>query len=118
MSRTSLFVHGSTIATNKLLERTGATVGLYRDAGIPGYHRNSPRLGRQSLGSSQPWPDPVVPRHRRLSVVERIDVEGNPVVPLDPSSVHNALDRLLSFGVESIAVGLLHNYRNPDHEHR
>ena len=72
----------------------------------------------QHPGHRTPWPDPVVPRHRRLSVIERIDVEGNPVVPLDSASVRKALDRMLGFGVESIAVCLLHSYRNPEHERR
>jgi len=118
LSRTSLFVHGSTIATNTLLERTGAVVGLL---GTDGF-RDTIEIRRgwrdNPWDHRAPWPDPVVPRHRRMSVLERIDVEGNPIVPLDPSSVRHALDRLLSFGVESVAVCLLHSYRNPEHEQK
>jgi len=118
LSRTSLFVHGSTIATNTLLERTGAAVGLLGTQGF----RDTIEIRRgwrdNPWDHRTPWPAPVVPRHRRLSVVERIDVEGNAILPLDPSSVHKAIDRLLGFGVESIAVCLLNSYRNPDHEHR
>jgi N-methylhydantoinase A len=99
LSRTSFFVHSSTVATNTLLERTGATVGILRTQGF----RDNIEIRRgwrdNPWDHRTPWPDPVVQRHRRLSVVERIDVEGNPVVPLDPSSVHKALDLLLSFGV-------------------
>jgi N-methylhydantoinase A len=118
LSRTSLFVHGSTIATNTLLERTGAVVGLLGSHGF----RDTIEIRRgwrdNPWDHRTPWPDPVVPRHRRLSVIERIDVEGNPVVPLDSASVRKALDRMLGFGVESIAVCLLHSYRNPEHERR
>src|SRR5438128_12149951 len=80
LSRTSLFVHGSTIATNTLLERTGAAVGLlcthgFRDTiAIRRGWRDNPWDHRT------PWPDPLVPRHRRFSVIERMDVEGNAVV--------------------------------------
>jgi N-methylhydantoinase A len=118
LSRTSLFVHGSTIATNTLLERTGAVVGLLGTQGF----RDTIEIRRgwrdNPWDHRTPWPDPVVPRHRRLSVTERIDVAGNPIVPLDPSSVRRSLDRLLGFGVESIAICFLHSYRNPEHEHR
>jgi N-methylhydantoinase A len=118
LSRTGLFVHGSTIATNTLLERTGATVGLLGTHGF----RDTIEIRRgwrdNPWDHRTPWPDPLVPRHRRLSVTERIDVDGNTVVPLDPSSVRKSLDRLLGFGVESIAICLLHSYRNPDHERR
>jgi N-methylhydantoinase A len=117
LSRTSLFVHGSTIATNTLLERTGASVGLLGTLGF----RDTIEIRRgwraNPWDHRSPWPDPVVPRHRRLSVIERMNVEGNAVVPLDPASVRRALDRMLDFGVESIAVCLLHSYRNPEHEH-
>ena len=117
LSRTSLFVHGSTIATNTLLERTGASVGLLGTHGF----RDTIEIRRgwrdNPWDHRTPWPDPVVPRHRRLSVIERMDVEGNAVVPLDPASVRRALDRMIGFGVESIAVCLLHSYRNPEHEH-
>lgn len=116
LSRTSLFVHGSTIATNTLLERTGASVGLLGTHGF----RDTIEIRRgwrdNPWDHRTPWPAPVVPRHRRLSVIERMDVEGNAVVPLDPASVRRALDRMLGFGVESIAVCLLHSYRNPEHE--
>ena len=116
LSRTSLFVHGSTIATNTLLERTGASVGLLGTHGF----RDTIEIRRgwreNPWDHRTPWPDPVVPRHRRLSVIERMDVQGNAVVPLDPASVRRALERMLAFGVESIAVCLLHSYRNPEHE--
>ncbi|MGA7804946.1 hydantoinase/oxoprolinase family protein [Bradyrhizobium sp.] len=118
LSHTSLFVHGSTIATNTLLERTGAVVGLLGTEGF----RDTIEIRRgwrdNPWDHRTPWPDPVVPRHRRLSVIERIDVDGNPVVPLDAASVLRALERLLAFGVESVAVCLLHSYRNPEHENR
>jgi N-methylhydantoinase A len=118
LSRTGLFVHGSTIATNTLLERTGAKVGLLTTQGF----RDTIEIRRgwrdNPWDHRTPWPDPLVPRHRRLSVIERIDVDGNPVVPLDPVSVHTVLERMLALGVESIAVCLLHSYRNNEHEDR
>jgi N-methylhydantoinase A len=118
LAHTSLFVHGSTIATNTLLERTGAKVGLLTTQGF----RDTIEIRRgwrsNPWDHRTPWPDPLVPRHRRLSIIERMGVDGKPVVPLDPVSVHEALRHLLAFEVESIAVCFLHSYRNSEHEDR
>jgi N-methylhydantoinase A len=116
LSQTTLFVHGSTIATNTLLERTGAKVGLLTTSGF----RDTLEIRRgwrdNPWDHRTPWPAPLVPRHRRLPVIERIGVDGADILPLDRDSVSKALDRLVALGVESVAVCLLHSYRNPDHE--
>jgi N-methylhydantoinase A len=116
LSRTTLFVHGSTIATNTLLERTGAKVGLLTTAGF----RDTLEIRRgwrdNPWDHRTPWPAPLVPRHRRLPVNERIGVDGTELLPLDRDSVSRALDRLVALEVDSVAVCLLHSYRNPDHE--
>src|SRR5262249_58031141 len=63
-------------------------------------------------------PPPLVPRRLRLPVRERIDAQGEVLVPLDESSVAHAIDALAAQQVEAVAVGLLHSFTNPDHERR
>src|SRR5262249_32992725 len=60
----------------------------------------------------------LVPRRLRLPVRERIDAQGEVLVPLDESSVARAIDALAAQHVEAVAVGLLHSFTNPDHERR
>src|SRR5262249_53285138 len=63
-------------------------------------------------------PPPLVPRRLRLPVRERIDAQGEVLVPLDESSVARAIETLAAQHVEAVAVGLLHSFTNPDHERR
>src|SRR5262249_60942376 len=61
-------------------------------------------------------PPPLVPRRLRLPVRERIDAQGEVLLPLDESSVARAIETLAARQVEAVAVGLLHSFTNPDHE--
>jgi len=114
----ALFVHGSTIATNTLLERKGAIVGLNATAGF----RDSLELRRgirhDPWDHRVPYPEVLVPRYRRLTVTERLDAQGQVLTPLDEDSVRAAAASLAAEGVEAVAVCLLHSYRNPLHERR
>lgn len=108
--------HGSTIAINTVIQRKGAVTGLITTAGFGDIYA----IGR----GTRPDPynlmfDKVVPLVSRdliAEVDERMDARGNVRRPLDPASVETAVKALLAKGVESIAVVLLHAYRNPDHE--
>jgi len=112
------FLHGSTIAINTMLERTGAKTGLLTTEGF----RDVYEIGRINR------PDaynlyfrkhvPLIERALRFEVRERITAEGGVHIPLDEASVHAACDRLEAAGVEAVAIMLLHSYINPAHEAR
>jgi N-methylhydantoinase A len=110
-------VHGTTTTTNAMLERKIATVGLITTRGF----RDVLELGRRT----RPKPYglkgrfvPLIERHRRLEVDERMDAEGRVLVPLDEAGVAAAARRLLDLGAESVVVHFLHSYLNPAHEER
>jgi len=109
-------IHGTTLATNALIERKGARTGLLTTAGF----RDAVEIGREGrydmydLFIDQPVP--LVPRHLRLEVRERLMADGGVLTPLDESSARAAIAKLRDAGVEAVAICLLHAYRNPAHE--
>lgn len=109
-------VHGSTVATNAILERKGARTGLLTTAGF----RDVLELRRLRMPRlyDMTWekPLPLVERYLRHEVPERIDLNGEVVTPLDLEAVRRSVQALVAEGVESIAVSLLHSYANTDHE--
>src|SRR5262245_10980197 len=109
-------IHGTTLATNALIERKGARTGLLTTAGF----RDALEIGREGRYDMYDLlidpPAPLVPRHLRLEVEERLDADGSVRRPLDVASARAAIDRLLAEGVEAVAISLLHAYRNPVHE--
>ena len=117
-----LVYHGTTIATNALLEYKGARTGLvttqgYRDILHIGRHQ---RPHHYSIQQEIPWQDrPLVRRRYRKVVPERlIPPHGEVLVPLDEAAVRRAARELRHAGVEAIAVCFLFSYLNPAHEHR
>ncbi|WP_018259614.1 hydantoinase/oxoprolinase family protein [Methylobacterium sp. WSM2598] len=118
LSATDRIVHGTTVATNALLERKGARVGLLTTRG----HRDVLEM-REGLKPNRydllmPPPEPLVPRHLRRGVPERVGHDGTVVTPLDEAALDEEIARLRSAGVEAVAVAYLHSYRNPAHERR
>jgi N-methylhydantoinase A len=116
LARTEVIVHGTTVATNALLERKGATVGMLTTAG----HRDIVEM-REGLKDDRynlrmPPPVPLVPRARRLDVRERMRFDGKVETPLDRGSATAAIRRLAQDGVQSVAVCYLHAYRDGRHE--
>lgn len=111
-----LFLHGTTVGLNALLERRGATVGLLCTSGFRDVIEI--RRGARSEAYSLFWqpPPPLVPRYLRLPVKERISAQGEVVQPLEPASVLEALRTFQAHGVGAIAVCLMNAYRNPAHE--
>jgi N-methylhydantoinase A len=109
-------VHGSTVATNAVLERKGARTGLVNSAGL----RDLLEIGRQNrpqLYNLEPRrPVPLVPQALRYEVQERIDSAGEVITPLQQADIELLLDKVVSDGVESLAVSLLFSYLNPSHE--
>ncbi len=108
--------HSTTAATNAVLERKGAKVGLITTRGFRDVLEVR-RLRTPTLYDLfyEP-PDPLVPRYLRLEVDERMDAAGQVLTPLDADEVREKVDALLAEGVESLAVCLLNAYRNPAHE--
>lgn len=113
-----LLVHGTTLATNALIERKGARTALVvtegmRDSVEMAYEN---RFEQYDVNVDRPLP--LVPRALRLPVRERLASDGSVLLPLDEDSVHALADQLRDAGVESIAIGLIHAYANPAHEQR
>ena len=115
-SAVDYFAHGTTVATNALIQHTGARTGLITTEGF----RDLLELGRQrrpdlyDLQADKPVP--LVPRDLRLEVRERTTYDGRVEIELDPEAVVEAARRLKARGVKSVAVCFLHSYLNPAHE--
>ena len=111
-------VHAFTVATNALLTRTGARVGLITTLGF----RDVLEIGRLRMPQlyNMDWdkPVPLVRRALRLEVRERLSALGEVIEPLHEDDVVAAVDALLADGVDSIAICLLHSYVNAAHERR
>lgn len=117
-SRLSYVIHGTTVATNAVLERKGSRTALLVTEGF----RDVLHIGRQDRPSLYNWfirrPDPLVPRHLRLEVPERILHTGEVLQPLDEQAVLEIGARLRREKVGTIAICFLHSYANPAHERR
>jgi N-methylhydantoinase A len=125
LGRTTLFKHGSTVATNALITRSGVKVGLITTRGFEDTTEIMRAIGRvDGLSDDEikhvTWitkPEPFVPRERVFGVRERMDYQGNEIVPLNWDDVMEAIRRLIEDDkVEAIAVSLMHAWANPQHE--
>src|SRR5258708_14158618 len=109
-------VHATTLFTNALIERKGAVTGLLTTAGF----RDVLEIGRERkydlYDIDIEIPSPLVPRHLRLEVAERIRADGTIATPLDQSQLLTQVDALRAAGADSIALMFLHSYANPAHE--
>ena len=117
-SEISIVIHGTTLATNAVIERKGARTALittlgFRDVIAMG---NESRYDQYDLNIT--LPQPLVPRHLRLGVPERLDNEGRVLLALDEAAVRELVPLLRREGVQSVAVGFLHSFVNGDHERR
>lgn len=108
--------HGTTVATNAILERKGArcaliTTGGFRDLLLIG------RQDRPQLYALHPTINPpLIPRECSFDIPERLDYQGNVITPLDLDALDTALDAVVAAGVESVAVCFLYSFVNPEHE--
>jgi N-methylhydantoinase A len=113
-----LIIHGTTLATNSIIERKGARTALITTEGF----RDVIAMGNESRYDQYDLnivlPEPLVPRYLRLPVPERLDNTGKVLRPLDEAAVHALIPVLKRENVESIAIGLLHAFVNPEHERR
>ena len=117
-SGSALFLHGSTIAINTMLERTGARAALVITKGF----RDIYEIGRVNRPDSYNLffkkHRPLIERAMCFELNERMLAEGEPLTPLDEDEVRGLADKLAGLDVEAVAILLLHSYRNPDHEKR
>ncbi len=116
LAQTERIVHGTTVATNALLEHKGARLGLLTTEG----HRDVIEM-REGLKDDRynlrlPPPAQLAPRHLRLGVRERLRADGRIETPLDPGSLDEAIDILRRARVEAVAVCYFHAWRDPAHE--
>ncbi|SDD24947.1 N-methylhydantoinase A [Bradyrhizobium brasilense] len=116
LAATDRLVHGTTVATNALLERKGAKVALLTTEG----HRDVVEM-REGLKPDRydlrtPPPEPLVPRERRFGVRERLKADGSAAVALDAAALGDVIAEVTRSGANSVAVCFLHAYLNPAHE--
>ena len=108
-------LHGTTIATNAVIERRGARCALITTTGF----RDILELGRRdrpNMYGLEGTHEPLVPRDLRFEVNERLDHEGNVLVPLDVESLTALGNMLKELNVESVVIAFMHAYANPAHE--
>jgi N-methylhydantoinase A len=110
--------HGTTVATNLIIERKGSNVGLVTTRGF----RDILEIGRQTrphlFDYSVGKPPALVPRRHRLEVEERMSAQGEVLQALDEASVRRAAEAFRDAGLEAVAICFLHAYANPAHEQR
>jgi N-methylhydantoinase A len=116
LKSTERIVHGTTVATNALLERKGAKVGLLTTEGHRDVIEMREGLKDDRYNVRMPPPVPLVPRVLRLGVRERVAADGRVTLPLATRSLEAALQTLARVKVDAVAVCYLHAYRNPRHE--
>ncbi len=109
-------IHGTTLATNALIERRGAKTALVTTTGFRDVieMRTESRFEQYDLNLN--LPEPLLDRNMRYCVTERMDASGNVLLPLDMNEVDGIADQLEKAGYESIAIGLIHSYVNDSHE--
>lgn len=114
----TVFVHGTTLATNAIIERRGALTVLIGTEGF----RDILEIGTESRFNQYDImirkPAPLVPRTARFTVPERMDARGRVQRPLDEDALRALAPRLRAAGAEAIAIAFMHSYANPDHERR
>ena len=125
LGQTTLFKHGSTVATNALITRSGCKVGFLTTKGFEDTTEIMRAIGRvDGLSGDEikhvTWvtkPEPFVPREHVIGVRERMDYQGKAIIPLNRADVMEAIRRLIEEDkVEAIAVSLMHAWANPKHE--
>lgn len=109
-------IHGTTLATNALIERRGAKTALITTQGFRDVieMRTESRFEQYDLNLT--LPEPLLPRQQRYTVLERIGARGEVLIELDKMVVEELVDQIVGAGYESVGIGLLHSYLNDSHE--
>ncbi len=109
-------VHGTTLATNALIERRGARTALVTTEGFRDVIEMRTESRFEQYDLNLVLPDPLLPRNRRYTLLERMDAQGRVLIPLDRADVEALAEVLREAAFESVAVGFLHSYVNNAHE--
>lgn len=115
-SQIEQIIHGTTLATNALIERRGARTALITTQGFRDVieMRSESRFEQYDLNLT--LPEPLLPRQQRYTLEERVGANGDVLIPLQRSEVEKLVEQIKPVGYESIAVGLMHSYLNDSHE--
>jgi N-methylhydantoinase A len=113
-----LIIHGTTLATNALIERKGAKVGLLTTDGFTDSLEIAYEHRFEQSDIFMQRPAPLVPRHLRLGVTERLAADGSVLLPLDEISLAEHAEKLKRENVDAVALAFLHCFANPAHERR
>ncbi len=109
-------IHGTTLATNALIERRGAKTALITTEGFRDTIEMRTESRFEQYDLNLVLPEPLLPRQMRFTVAERINAQGQVMIDLDLDGVREVAERIRTGGFESVAVGLIHSYLNPAHE--
>ena len=109
-------IHGTTLATNALIERRGAKTALITTEGFRDVIEMRTESRFEQYDLNLVLPEPLLPRQHRFTVKERVGASGEVLIPLDRAEVEALADHIFSYGFDSIAIGLMHAYLNPAHE--
>jgi len=118
LNNCSLIVHGTTVATNTLLEYDGAKVGLLTTEGFRDEIEFRRAYKESVFNVRLKAPYQIVPRRNRIGIPERLDKDGNVLTELNEEAVRNAIRQFVKDGIEAIAVCFLFSFVNADHENR
>ena len=118
LASTEVIVLGTTVVTNTMLEYSGANTGLITTGGFRDVIELRRSYREHLFDLRLKAPHPIIPRHKRLGVTERIDFRGDVQIPLDEEEARSAVARLKELDVESVAVCFLFSFMNPAHERR
>lgn len=111
-----IVIHGTTLATNALIERRGAKTAFVTTKGFRDVieMRTESRFDQYDLNLT--LPEPLVPRQDRFAVAGRIGAQGQELAALDESALHAIADQIAAGGYGAVAIGFIHSYLNPAHE--
>mgnify|MGYP002883496989 FL=1 len=113
-----ILIHGTTLATNALIERKGAKVALITTEGL----RDSVEMAQENRFEQYDInidrPQPLVPRYLRWGIKERMNVNGEVLIKLEEKSIEQLLPMIDKNEIEAIAIGLIHSYANSKHEEK
>jgi 5-oxoprolinase (ATP-hydrolysing)/N-methylhydantoinase A len=116
IGQVELVVHSTTLVTNTIIQENGTPTGLLTTKGFRDVLEMRLEHRYDIYDLFLKWPNPLVPRHRRLPITERVTVDGQVLAEPAREEVTAAVDRLAADGVKSIAVSFLHSYKYPRHE--
>lgn len=117
-SDVDLVIHGTTLITNALIERKGVDTGLLTTEGFRDVLEIRTEMRYDGYDLNIEFPEPLVPRPKRLGVPERLDKDGRVLTALDEDRVRELAGELVGAGARSVAVCYLHAFKNPEHEER